>query len=62
MKRDGLFCPFMLIMCTKCVTKRYNYGFVSGTASYCKIGKKWTSDLIKCPLPDKEGVVEVKDG
>ena len=27
----------------------YNYGFVSGTASYCRLVKKWVSDLEYCP-------------
>ncbi|KKK97355.1 hypothetical protein LCGC14_2653580 [marine sediment metagenome] len=30
--------------------KSYDYGFVSGTASYCKKAKKWVADLEKCPL------------
>ena len=29
--------------------KVYNYGFVSGTASYCRLVKKWVSDLEYCP-------------
>jgi len=31
-------------------TKRYNYGFQSGTASYCYLVKKWVSDIKDCPL------------
>jgi len=30
--------------------KRYNYGFLQGTAEYCRKDKKWVSDLKKCPL------------
>jgi hypothetical protein len=29
--------------------KRYNYGFCNGTASYCRLIKKWISDIKKCP-------------
>ena len=29
--------------------KRYNYGFVSGTAGYCRKLNKWVSDIEKCP-------------
>lgn len=29
--------------------KRYNYGFVSGTAYYCYLTKKWVQDIKKCP-------------
>jgi hypothetical protein len=34
--------------------KRYNYGFVSGMAGYCRFSKKWVSDLPKCPLKAKD--------
>jgi len=34
--------------------KRYNYGFVSGTASYCRLVKKWVSDLKVCPHKSKQ--------
>ncbi len=30
--------------------KRYNYGFMSGTSSYCRKDKKWVHDLKDCPL------------
>jgi len=30
-------------------TKHYNYGFVRGTASYCRLAKKWVSDMKECP-------------
>ena len=29
--------------------KRYNYGFVSGTANYCHKKEKWVADLKNCP-------------
>ena len=31
--------------------RRYNYGFVFGTASYCYKSKKWLAnlDIMKCP-------------
>ena len=29
--------------------KAYNYGFVSGTASYCYYIRRWLSDIIECP-------------
>ena len=37
-------------LCKHGGNKRYNYGFASGTAGYCRLEKKWTSDLEKCPL------------
>ena len=30
--------------------KHYDYGFVSGTSSYCRFARKWLSALEKCPL------------
>ncbi len=36
-------------LCEHCINKRYNYGFVSGTASYCKIKKRFCADMEKCP-------------
>jgi hypothetical protein len=30
--------------------KHYNYGFLSGTASYCRKVGKWVVDIKKCPL------------
>lgn len=29
--------------------KRFNYGFMSGTSSYCWLVKKWIHDFIGCP-------------
>ena len=39
-------------MCKYGGNKIYNYGFVSGTASYCRHSKKWAGDLNKCPLKE----------
>lgn len=36
-------------MCQYGGNKRYNYGFVSGTASYCYFAKRWITDLKECP-------------
>ena len=36
--------------------KRYNFGFMSGTAGYCKKVNKWTSDLEECPLKKEQRV------
>ena len=30
--------------------KAYHYGFVSGTASYCRKRKRWVADFSLCPL------------
>lgn len=37
-------------MCQYGGNKRYNYGFTSGTSSYCRKDKKWVHDLKQCPL------------
>jgi len=29
--------------------RRYNYGFLSGMASWCGLEKRWVSGLKKCP-------------
>ena len=34
--------------------KPYYYGFVSGTASYCRLVEQWVADLKKCPKQAKE--------
>lgn len=31
--------------------KAYNYGFVKGTASYCRYSKRWIHDIERCPIP-----------
>ena len=36
--------------------KNYNYGFVSGSASFCRLDKKWVHDLEKCPLENTQNV------
>ena len=44
-------CPKSLTkMCQYGGNKRYNYGFMSGTSSYCRKDKKWVHDLKDCPL------------
>lgn len=35
--------------CKYAGNKCYNYGFVSGSASYCRFSKKWVADLKECP-------------
>jgi hypothetical protein len=54
------------VMCEHGGTKRYNYGFTSGTACYCRLDKKWVCDLKECPIDsridktiDKEDVWKV---
>ena len=49
--------------------KRFNYGFVSGTASYCRKSKRFIYNLlfqkdIKCPLIKNQNIqgAEVNDG
>ena len=34
--------------------KTYNYGFVSGTASYCWFNKRFLDTFSGCPKEDKE--------
>ena len=41
-------------MCKYGGNKAYNYGFMSGTASYCRKVSKWVSYLEKCPLEEVE--------
>ena len=43
-------CPLVKKLCEHGGNKRYNYGFVSGAAGYCRYKNKWTSDLENCPL------------
>lgn len=45
----GMECYLVKDLCQYCINKRYNYGFVSGTASYCKIEKRFCADMGKCP-------------
>jgi hypothetical protein len=33
--------------------KRYNYGFCSGTAGYCRLIKQWLCDIQRCPMDKK---------
>lgn len=46
--------------------KAYNYGFMSGTASFCRKAKKWVHSLERCPLLEISGLeitgLEVDDG
>lgn len=37
-------------MCRYGGNKRYNYGFMSGSSSYCRKDRKWVHNLKKCPL------------
>jgi hypothetical protein len=30
--------------------KHFNYGFMSGTSSYCRKAKRWVHDLDSCPI------------
>ena len=34
--------------------KYYNYGFMSGMSSYCRLVKKWVHDLKECPKIKEE--------
>jgi hypothetical protein len=52
------YCPLINNkLCKYGGNKAYNYGFVSGLSSYCRLVKKWVHDLKTCPLiqttPDK---------
>ena len=48
-------CPLVKKLCEHGGNKRYNFGFLSGTAGYCRLVDKWTSDLDQCPfLPEKQ--------
>ena len=51
------FCPLAPDkVCKYGGNKNYNYGFVSGSASYCREVNKWVSDLKKkCPLDNAAG-------
>ena len=40
-------------ICKHAGNKYYNYGFIQGTAAFCKKEKGWIADLKKCPLEDK---------
>ena len=52
-------CSMINGLCEYGGNKRYNYGFVSGTASFCRFPKvdKWVSDLDLCPkdIQDERG-------
>ena len=44
------YCPLINNdLCEYGGNKRYNYGFTSGMASYCRLSKKWIHDLKSCP-------------
>lgn len=45
------YCPLINNdLCQYGGNKRYNYGIVAtGTASYCRLAKKWVHDLKSCP-------------
>lgn len=46
-----------LVFCKYGGNKHYNYGFTSGTASYCRKAKRWVCDLTECPLGIKAGEI-----
>ena len=50
MKDKKEFDDIKCYLCKYGGNKRYNYGFVSGMANYCRKVKKWCSDLKECPL------------
>jgi hypothetical protein len=44
------YCPLLPEgMCKHGGIKGYNYGFVQGGASYCRLLKKWVHDIAICP-------------
>jgi hypothetical protein len=45
-------------ICRYSINKRYNYGFVSGSSGWCKLVKKWTSDMDMCPEEAKQDYFE----
>lgn len=49
------FCPLSPTrMCQYGGNKRYDYGFMSGTSSYCRKDKRWVHDIKECPLNNDE--------
>ncbi len=42
-------CPMRKTGCKHGGNKYYGHGFVSGMASYCRLSKKWVSDMSHCP-------------
>lgn len=54
MKYGKEFCRLMETEeCRYAGNKRFNYGFVQGTAQYCRYKKCFVSLLEKCPLPEE---------
>jgi hypothetical protein len=47
-------------LCRYAGNKAYNYGFVSGTASYCYLIKKWLHDINECPKQSNEKINDNK--
>lgn len=45
-------------MCKRAGNKRYNYGFMSGTAGWCFHYGKWQSDIETCP---EQNAGKIKD-
>ena len=44
------YCPLINNdLCEYGGNKRYNYGFISGMSSFCRLSKKWVHDLKSCP-------------
>ncbi len=41
--------------------KRYNYGFMSGTASFCRFNLRWLHDFSGCPKDDTKLAVQMAD-
>ena len=39
-------------MCEHGGNKNFNYGFVRGSAPYCRLKRQWVSDLERCPKED----------
>ena len=48
------WCCYTGKICKYGGNRTYNYGFLTGTASFCRKEKSFCSDMKKCPLVDEE--------
>lgn len=56
MGKQEYSCPLREKPCTYGGNKHYDYGFVRGTASYCRFVKRWVTDMEECPLSKQEQI------
>ena len=50
MSKIKVLCYLTNILCEYCYNKRFNYGWFSGTASYCRKKKMFCDSLKECPI------------